>query len=624
MNKKILLFFLLALLTPAWTLFLPGCSQDHSAAYEKAFAEGGKARADSGSSEPVELSEISFSAQNLPRLFEIIVGGKCLKASAYSGSNEPDGAAASIRLSEVLGENAFLPDGFWLISPFFEPQEFFFRDFDLSQPIDLGALALTMKEKKITARPVSEAIRQIGPFICGRDDNNDGSSLYDWASAEALWCYSRPQGVKLIGLDSPEDLPQPIFNFHNETSFTVAPDGLKVAYIEQGYLVVHDLQTAQRQKWPLTRNPAEQTLATCSTELLSWSPNGRFILGSNFAYYNHYLAKLWALDLQTGRINAFNARLTHSFADPVWSPDGNQVVVTEIFKPFSTDFRGQWDLLDLRSPKIFAVARKEKFSTSYDFSWNSAGKLVLNPSLAEEIEVFDPLWQQEQEEFRAYRLDSGAGYLATGLRFLTKEGETEFTLDLKPALVKCGLELETIHTLFFDLLKVEDKYLFLKGKAATLNNVRAYALFGRVDLTTKEVVFLEPLWVRPESRAIFLGEHFNSAQEQLLLLPDEDSLLILDLAALAWQKITVAEPVLSAGWVGEKILYITASGIYLRAGNSTQILHKAQDNEAFLPGIKLSPDLSYAVIPSKKPYTGMLDEIGLTIIDLKALREFNL
>lgn len=623
MYKKLLSFFLIALLMLGLTLFIPGCTQHHSTTLKSTSPGQGEARPNSGSPEP-KLSEICFSTKDLPRMFEIVVGGKTLKAQNSRGFELLSGREDTVRLSEVLGKNAFLPDGFWLISPFFEPQEFFFRDFDLSQPIDLGALALTMKEKKITARPVSEAIRQIGPFICGRDDNNDGSSLYDWASAEALWCYSRPQGVKLIGLDSPEDLPQPIFNFHNETSFTVAPDGLKVAYIEQGYLVVHDLQTAQRQKWPLTRNPAEQTLATCSTELLSWSPNGRFILGSNFAYYNHYLAKLWALDLQTGRINAFNARLTHSFADPVWSPDGNQVVVTEIFKPFSTDFRGQWDLLDLRSPKIFAVARKEKFSTSYDFSWNSAGKLVLNPSLAEEIEVFDPLWQQEQEEFRAYRLDSGAGYLATGLRFLTKEGETEFTLDLKPALVKCGLELETIHTLFFDLLKVEDKYLFLKGKAATLNNVRAYALFGRVDLTTKEVVFLEPLWVRPESRAIFLGEHFNSAQEQLLLLPDEDSLLILDLAALAWQKITVAEPVLSAGWVGEKILYITASGIYLRAGNSTQILHKAQDNEAFLPGIKLSPDLSYAVIPSKKPYTGMLDEIGLTIIDLKALREFNL
>ncbi|HHV63583.1 MAG TPA: hypothetical protein GXX46_00670 [Peptococcaceae bacterium] len=620
MNRKVFFFYLIFIFLLGLTLLTLGYTRHHPTAVKTAFKNWGQTQAESASSESLKLSEISFSLKNLPPMFEIVVGGKTLQPQASSGSERLDGSSDVVRLDQILGKSAFLPDSFWLVSPFYEPQEFSFKDFNLSEPIDLGSLALTMQEKKITIHSLSEFIQQTGPFICGRDDAYNGESLYAWAGPDTLWCFARPQGVKLISFKNAETISQPIINFYNETSLALSPDGLKIAYIEQGYLVVHNLQTGKSQKWPLTKNPSEQTFATCSTELLSWSPNGRFILGSNFAYYNHYLAKLWVLDLQTGRISPFNARLTHSFLDPVWSPDGNQAVVREVFKPFSDDFRGQWNLLDMRSQRIYALAPKEKFNTHYDFTWSRSSKRQVVPRLANKFEFIDPLLRQEQNEFRAYRLDSGARFQATSLNFLSDDGATEFTLDLKPALVKCGLELDSIHTLFFEAFKTTDnKYLFLHGKAATPNSVRAYALYGRVDLTTKEAVFLKPFWSKPESRAILLSGRLLSVNNQALLLPEEDSCYVFDLNSLTCHELEVSEPLLCAGWLEDKIFYITENGIYLQVGENTRILHKAKDNEHFLPGIKLSPDLSYAVVPSKKPYTGMLDELNLLIINLKGL-----
>lgn len=577
----------------------------------------------------VDISKVSFDFNNLPPLFEVIVGGKCYDyyQEVYSKRESSNNARrvgstessdTSITLSDILGNHSFLPDSFWLISPFYEPREFFFQDFDLQRPIDLSSLASAMTSANLVINKLAPSVLQIGPALTARISENGAGNFYDWSSDNTIVLYSPPKGAGLVSVaDNNSD-----FNFmfcpFVMNCAAVSPDAQKVAYIDKGYLAVVERASGQLKKWALTDNPESQSLASFSTELLEWSPNGRYILGSANGYYDFYHYKLWVLDLTTGLLSGFNAYCNHAFKDPVWSPDGNKVVVTELFKPYSNPNDGQWVLLDMFSKKIFSVAGKDKSNTSYDFTWDSSGKLITNNQLSNQIEFFDPALGIEQQKFLNSSSANMERYLATNLEFRPPDGPAKFSVNFSSALEDCGLNLQDIYTLLVEPLGMYDNNrLFLQVKAATQNNVRTYICYGRLDLTTKQVSFLQPFWTTESPKAAVQGQPLHASGCNVLLLPDQDSIIVINLLDMTYSKKRITGSLLAACWVGDRILYITDSGVFLTEGTEESLqIYQTGDGESFRPEIKLSPNGRYLAIPKLKPHSGILDEISLLIIEL--------
>jgi hypothetical protein len=107
----------------------------------------------------------------------------------------------------------------------------------------------------------------------------------------------------------------------------------------------------------------------------------------------------------------------------------------------------------------------------------------------------------------------------------------------------------------------------------------------------------------------------------VLIIPEKKTIHILDVNDMQFSELLFTEPLLTAAWVGDKILYITHRGAFLTGNPENNLtIQIIGSDEEYLQGIKLSPDGRYLAIPGKKPYTGMLDAISLTIIDLKAIR----
>lgn len=328
---------------------------------------------------PLDISKIVFSTEDLEPVFQIVIGDKW--------HNYYDNQSQLLSLSDFIGDDP-CPEKFWLISPFYEPKAFFLHDYDDTEPIRLSELAQTMTFKPIEVKKSNEGWK-LDPFVSFKYADNDWVHLYSWASEEMLKIYSPPRGVGLVGLDTEDPISPSIFNYLNDQSLAVSQDNKMVAYIDKGFVVIKDLVTEEQNKWALTKDPDSQSFQTFSTEFLSWSPNDRYLVGSNYAYYDNYLAKVWVLDLHTGKIRHFNTMNSHAFLDPVWSPDSNQVVVSEYFRPYSEDFYGQWILLDIPSMRVISIAGRDNYDTNYDFFWDN-GNLQFSSKSADMLQAFNP------------------------------------------------------------------------------------------------------------------------------------------------------------------------------------------------------------------------------------------
>ena len=326
---------------------------------------------------PLDISNIVFSTEDLEPVFQIVIGDKWHN---YYGNQ-----SQLLYLRDFIGDNP-CPEKFWLISPFYEPKEFFLRDYDDTEPIKLSALAQTMTFKPIEVKKSNEGWK-LDPFVSFRYTDNDWAHLYSWASEQMLKIYSPPRGVGLVSIDTEEPIAPSLFNYLNDNSLAVSLDNKMVAYIDKGFVVIKDLVTEEQNKWALTKDPESQSFQTFSTEFLSWSPNGRYLAGSNYAYYDNYLAKVWVLDLQTGKLKHFNTMNTHAFLDPIWSPNSDQVVVSEYFRPYSEDFYGQWIMLDIPSLKVISIAGRDNYDTNYEFFWDN-GNLQFSTKHADTIQAF--------------------------------------------------------------------------------------------------------------------------------------------------------------------------------------------------------------------------------------------
>lgn len=336
----------------------------------------------------LKISRIVFSTQGLEPVFQIVIGDKW--HNYYDNQNH------LLSLSDFIGENP-CPESFWLISPFYEPKEFFLRDYDLTKPIELSALAQTMNFKPIEVNKTATGWK-LDPFISFKYADDDWGHLYNWASEQIIQVYSPPRGVGLVGIDTQDLISSSLFNYLNDQSLAVSPDNKMAAYIDKGFVIIRDLVTAEQNKWALTKDPESQSFQTFSTELLSWSPNGKYLVGSNYAYYDHYLAKVWLLDLHTGKIKHFNTLNSHAFLEPVWSPNSDQVVVSEFFRPYSEDFYGQWILLDIPSLKVISIASRDSYDINYDFNWDN-GNLQFSANHTDTTQAYDPYHNISQLKF---------------------------------------------------------------------------------------------------------------------------------------------------------------------------------------------------------------------------------
>ncbi len=327
----------------------------------------------------IDVSKIVFSTEDLEPVFQIVIGDKL--------HNYYDNENSLLSLCDFIGDNP-CPEKFWLISPFYEPKEFLLRDFDTTEPIELSALAQTMTFKPIKVRKSTTGWK-LGPFVSFKYADDDWSHIYNWSTEQILKVYSPPRGVGLVGLDTEEPISSSLFNYLNDQSLAVSTDSKMIAYIDKGFVVTKDLVTEEFDKWALTKDPGSQSFQTFSTEFLSWSPNGRYLVGSNYAYYDHYLAKVWVLDVHSGKIKKFNTLNSHAFLDPFWSPNSDQVVLSEYFRPYSEDFHGQWILLDIPSLKVISIAGRDNYDTNYNFNWDN-GSLELSAKLTNPIQAYDP------------------------------------------------------------------------------------------------------------------------------------------------------------------------------------------------------------------------------------------
>lgn len=554
--------------------------------------------------------EIVFSTEGLPPVFQIVIGNTWF--------NDYYDIQDKLIKADFSSVNPVNSDSFWLISPFYEPREFFFKDFDLSVPIKLSDLAEEMVYQPINLKSTASGY-QAGPFISYSNGNWD--NLYDWVAEEVLCLYSPPRSTGLINLNPEKQISRELLPFLNRDCLSLSPDTGRVAYIDKGFLVVENFTAGTKNKWPLTKNPEADNYLTFSTEMLTWSPDGRYIAGSNYFYYDYYLYKVWVLDLLTGKLTGFNTRNTHAFLHPSWSPDSRQLVVKEFFKPYSEDFSGQWTLFNIPAKKVIAVNGEKDFSPNSLITWNAQGQPVIKEKPALTVEAFDPELDTLQRNYPVSE-NPQEKYLATVLRLSGTKDERDRFIDLKPSLKQAGLKLAEIRTLLINHLSSPDgRYIFLQARAEALYDNTVYELYGKLDPADYEVSFLPPACIKPEETPACSGADSLWSGSRVLALSEKGVVKILDLEEMKITGFAVEDPVLAAVWAGENILYSTENGVFLldRQNNKVHCLLQSGINEKYAGGIKFSPNMEKFSVLKKTAYNETLDSFILEIIDFKII-----
>jgi len=555
--------------------------------------------------------EVFFSTEGLPPVFQIVIGNVWVN-DYYDIQDE-------LIKADFSGESPVNADSFWLVSPFYEPQEFFFKDFDLSVPIKLSDLAETMVRRPINIKSTTAGF-QAGPFVSSGYPYGDSDHLYDWVGEEILCLYSPPRSAGLIGLNTKRVITRDLLTFLNHDCLSLSPDGGKAAYINKGFLVIEDFAAGTKNKWPLTKNPEAHNYLTFSTEMLTWSPNGRYIAGSNYFYYDYYLYKTWFLDLLTGKLTGLNTRNIHAFLHPAWSPDSRQLVVSEYFKPYSEEFSGQWTLFNLPARKVIAVNTEEEFSPNCSVTWNAQGQPLIKAKPALMVEAFDPELGASQSNYPVSGNPQDI-YLASVLR-ISETGEGDNFVNLKTSLEEAGLKLDQIRTLFINHSPSPDgRYIFLQARAEMLDNHTIYELCGKLDSADYKVSFLSPVRIAPEETPNYSGMDSLWSDSKVLVLSEKDVLKILDLKEMKITGLATSEPVLAAAWAGDNILYSTKKGVFLsdQKNNDVHPILQAANNEEFVGGIKFSPKMSRFSVLKKTVFNQALDSYTLEIIDLRKI-----
>ncbi|KKM11221.1 hypothetical protein SY88_09790 [Clostridiales bacterium PH28_bin88] len=236
--------------------------------------------------------------------------------------------------------------GFWLVSPFFEPKKFNppvtgSAAGNSTDPVDLASLAADIPSRPVPVAKVPWGY-QAGPFPHYGPFHEHS---YAWVSETGLALHPGRYTAGLVDLLQGQSthLGEP-----SRYSMAVSDDNSLIAYTRNGYLVVQETASGKQKKWALTKDPATDT--DVSAEMLSWSLNGRYLLGAWYPTQHQFaIDKFWALDWETGKLVGVLNEKDHPFGKPTWSPDGNQVVVYESFVSYTEGYDVQWILVDGRN-----------------------------------------------------------------------------------------------------------------------------------------------------------------------------------------------------------------------------------------------------------------------------------
>ncbi len=541
-----------------------------------------------------------FSTAGLPRHFLLVAG------NTVHDFNQTDSDLVS--LDTIIPDEPATPQSFWLISPFYQAREYFFNEFDLADPIDLAALAARIPANKIAARQISPLITEAGPFVSAQPHSLD--PLYYWSlKSDCVILPSTTRHTGFIGADPNNPINPGLITFLNPESIAFSPQAEQIAFIDRGYLLIMDRSGNRKGKWPLTSNPGEQNHNSFSTDFISWSPNGRYIVGSNHSFAAHYLQKLWVLDLNTGKIAAFNARTLNQYTDPVWSPDGNQLIVSEYIDQSAEMVHSQWTLLDIRSRKLIFVTDKYKDNLDYDFSWDKNSKLSFTLKPSSRVDVYDRV---ANDPLRGAQL-----------RILSADGQKSYLIDLLPSLpTGGGLQASEIQSISVYPLVIDGSSLYLRVQISTTDNKRNCTCYGKIDLDLGTAVFLPPVWSE-RAETIPLADNLTVCGRQVLDITGQNTIHVIDLDHLTMITATLNEKLLYACWYQGQILCITENDIsvYRLTPEGLSIaatLFKTTNPEKFSSEIKASPDGRYLAVPRKKPLVPMIDIVNLVIIDLQS------
>lgn len=508
---------------------------------------------------------------------------------------------------------------FWLVSPFFEPKKFNplvtgSAEKNTTDPVDLSSLAADIPFRPV---PVAEVPwgYQAGHFP---HYGSFQEHSYSWVSETGLALHPGRYTVGLVDLLQGEST---LLGEPNRYSMAVSADNTRIAYTRNGYLVVQEIASGKQKRWALTKDPATDT--EVSVEMLSWSPNGRYLLGAWYPTQHQFVVdKLWALDWENGNLVGLLDEKDHPFGKPTWSPDGNQVVLYESFVGYTEGYDVQWILVDLPTASTQVVVPRSPERIDYRFTWDSSAQLqagaVMPGPGGTRVVGYDPNERTYQDT-----LDGDQPFTATQLRFLKIGKKEAFRVDLMPTLKDAGLPLDKVKWLYiWPQWSPDGNYLYLEGYANGENMNRdqlPYTLHGSLDLTTRTARFLPAEEERGERWFLATSPEARWAGSKIILSGSREGrkLRVLDVKEMETTTVAEGEEFLAARYTGKGLLYVSTDKIVLLQHDGTmRVLLTVPEGETFVPPVIGSPFGHYLAIPRERQDIEGLRWITLEILNL--------
>ena len=513
----------------------------------------------------------------------------------------------------------------WLLNPFTEPRRQAVRVRDdqgrLLPSVDLAPFAQELPARRV---PVSGAgwLKRVGPVPHG---GLTDYRLYHWATDDVLALESAASdgSTAVAGLIDLRGGPNRVVRAGSFYSLAVSADGSRLAYADRGYLVIRELDTGAERRWPMTKDP---DTGAVFFDLLTWSPDGRHLLGS-FYYQTdegQLADSLWSLDVSTGKLQGLRRIARHAYSLLAWSKDGGRAVLREWLEAHTECQAHQVLEVTLATGDVEEITAQREFRTEYRVTWLPGGQAKAEPIYhgpgGTDAVAYDPA-----QRLYAYQLEGPEPFIGTELRFLNPEHVEQLTLDMAPGMKQAGVPLGQIEGLVMTLIwSADDRYALLEGYAdrTVLQRQPSGVIRGVFDTITRSVRFLpfekdktDPPW------AFFLPVDDRWSGDRVLFISNDQSrLAVLDAANLKVTTLLEGQKLLHARWVGPDVLYVTAGEVGLVGmDGARRALVTAPSGEVFTPNILLSPGGRRLAVPRLSCGEGGLTWVTLEVLDLTAL-----
>lgn len=513
---------------------------------------------------------------------------------------------------------------FWLVHPFYQPQRIFIKAEELSEPYE----PIDPRPWLEQPVPLSVSIQEkmgnysIGPFPW-YGNFGVGITPFEWNGEQGimLFCDSKLVGIFDLAKEQSIPMEKPV----NRFSKALSADNSKLAYVVNGELVVQDLTTGERKNWKVA--PADGSNPDATAEMLSWSPNGRYLVGSWYPTGPYTVPKLWMLDMETGEITGLTNE-QHPFSNPFWSPDGNQVVVDESFIFYSEGYDNQRVLIDLPSKKMEVVVPRSTERVAYRFTWDEQGQLLIQKSRNHpdglQAVAYDPdrdLYADEEvDEFQPLN------FIGSRLHILNEDRQKLWEVDLQPALEAAGIPWSQLKKLLVWTYRSPDgQYLMLETKAVLQKEgggEQEVLLYGSVEMETRTASFCPPEDPVPETPFFPVNgaSHWSGSQVLLDTLGREREPRIFDTKALTITDYPEAKNCLYASFGQKGLLFVSETEVgIIGPDDQKQTIMKAPDGCTFVLPIIPSPNGKYLAVPCEKRGEENLRWITIEVLSVEEI-----